>query len=384
MELLSAQDAHPFTAAGASVMVVDDNPANLKLMEDILRGRGYDVSSFPRGRMALNAASEAPPDLILLDINMPEMNGYEVCEQLKASEKLSGIPVIFLSALNALEDKVRGFRAGGVDFVSKPFQIEEVQARVETHVKLRRLQKAVESDNGRLQELVRVQVRKIADAQMETIFAIAKLAEARDDETGRHLERLQTFSGLLAIGMSEQAKFRQIIEHAWIKNIFHATPLHDIGKVAIPDRILIKPGPLTPEEFEVMKTHAALGARTLRTVHERFPDNEFIRMGIDIAQSHHERWDGSGYPDGLSGEAIPLCARIVAVADFYDAVRSKRCYKPAIPHEETCAMILKENGKLFDPDVVSVFSGLRDSFRDVWRRMDEGGSVRDFSFANAA
>jgi putative two-component system response regulator len=119
-------------------------------------------------------------------------------------------------------------------------------------------------------------------------------------------------------------------------------------------------------------------------VHERFPDNEFIRMGIDIAQSHHERWDGSGYPDGLSGEAIPLCARIVAVADFYDAVRSKRCYKPAIPHEETCAMILKENGKLFDPDVVSVFSGLRDSFRDVWRRMDEGGSVRDFSFANAA
>jgi putative two-component system response regulator len=354
---------------GGTVMVVDDNPANLKLMEDILLPRGYEVSSFPRGRMALNAAAAAPPDLILLDINMPEMTGYEVCEELKASPHLSEIPVIFLSALNALEDRLRAFRSGGVDYMSKPFQIEEVQARVDTHVRLRRLQQEIEADNGRLQDLVQAQVKKIADAQMETIFAIAKLAEARDDATGRHLERIQTFCGLLAVGMSDQEKYKTTIESAWITNIYHASPLHDIGKVATPDRILIKPGPLTCEELAIMRTHAALGAQTLRTVHEKYPDNEFITMDIDIAQSHHERWDGGGYPDGLRGEAIPLCARIVAVADCYDAMRSKRCYKEAISHDETCGIIVAEAGKQFDPDVVAVFSGLMDTFRDVWERL---------------
>jgi putative two-component system response regulator len=372
------------SVSGGKVMVVDDNPANLKLMEEILRPRGYEVTSFPRGRLALSAAANAPPDLILLDINMPEMSGYQVCEQLKQSEELSSIPVIFLSALNALEDRLQGFRSGGVDYVSKPFQFEEVQARVDTHVKLRRLQKEIESDNDRLQELVRVQIGKIADAQMETIFAIAKLAEARDDDTGKHLERIQAFCGLLAVGMREETKYKSVIDGGWIRNIFHASPLHDIGKVATPDRILVKPGPLTPEELAVMKMHAALGARTLRTVHEKYPENDFIAMGIDIAQSHHEKWDGSGYPEGLSGERIPLCARIVAVADFYDAVRSKRCYKPARSHDETCAMIFAVCGTHFDPEVLAVFRGLTDTFRDVWDRMAEGQHPGDGVFQMVA
>lgn len=364
-------------AASGNVMVVDDNPANLKLMEEILRRRGYEVSCFPRGRMALKAAAEAPPDLILLDIDMPEMTGYEVCTQLKSNELLSGIPVIFLSALNAPEDRLRGFRCGGVDYVSKPFQIEEVQARVHTHVRLRRLQLEVhQTDNGRLQKMVQVQVKKIADAQMETIFAIAKLAESREDDTGKHLERIQTFCGLLAVRMSELRRYKARIDDSWIRNIFHACPLHDIGKVVIPDRILNKPGRLTPEEFEIMKTHTALGARTLRTVHDRFPDNEFIAMGIDIALSHHERWDGTGYPNGLSGEKIPLCARLVAVADCYDALRSRRCYKPAIPHDETCAILLAESGKQFDPEIMTLFGGLSKTYREIWDRTDTVAAPR--------
>jgi putative two-component system response regulator len=353
-----------------TVMVVDDNPANLKLMEGMLRSGGYEVRSFPRGRMALAAASEKPPDLILLDIDMPEMTGYEVCERLKSSALLSEIPVIFLSAMNDAEDKLRGFRAGGVDFVSKPFQFEEVRARVDAHVRLRRLQQEIKTDNCRLQELVHIQVKKIADAQMETLFAIARLAEARDDETGRHVERVQAFCELLAVGLSEHPKHKTTVTSAWIRNIVHASPMHDIGKVAIPDRILLKPGPLTPEEFVIMRTHAELGSQTLKTVHERYPDNDFIEMGIALARSHHEWWDGTGYPDALAGEEIPLCARILAVADSYDALRSRRPYKPAIQHAESCAMILRDSGKHFDPAVTAVFSELGDTFRDVWERMN--------------
>jgi putative two-component system response regulator len=362
-----ANSASPSANKG-TVMVVDDNPANLTLMERMLRSRGYEVRSFPRGRMALLAAAEEPPDLILLDINMPEMNGYEVCNRLKSDPRVSGIPVIFLSAMNDSEDKLLGFRAGGVDYVSKPFQFEEVQARVDAHVRLRRLQQEVESDNRHLHELVDLQVKQIADSQMETIFAVAKLAEARDDETAMHLERVQAYCRLLATGLSAHPRYRSTVGSAWIGNIYHASPLHDIGKVAIPDQILLKPGKLTTEEFEIMKTHTVVGAQTLRTVHERYPDNAFIAMGIDVARSHHEWWDGAGYPDGHAGEDIPLSARIVAVADCYDAIRSRRRYKPAVPHEETCAIILGESGKHFDPGVMAVFTELADTFREVSER----------------
>jgi putative two-component system response regulator len=352
------------------IMVVDDNPTNLKLLEDMLIEHAYEVRSFPGGRLALEAAEQEPPDLILLDINMPDMNGYEVCERLKASARLSGIPVIFLSALNETEDKVRGFRSGGVDYISKPFQFEEVPARVSAQVGLRLLQQRFETDNYRLQELVQVQVKQIADAHMATIFAIARLAESRDGETGRHLERIQILCRLLAAGLSEQPKYKATVNSAWIRNIVHASPLHDIGKVAIPDRILLKPGPLTLEERAIMETHAALGAQTLSAVRDRYPDNEFIEMGIEVTRWHHERWDGGGYPDGLAGEEIPLSARILAVADCYDGIRSRRRYKPAIPHEETRQMILRESGGHFDPVATAVFEKLAETVGDAWSRMD--------------
>ncbi len=357
-------------ACSGTVMVVDDNPVNLDLMESILQPQGYDVGAYKQGSTALAAALENAPDLILLDISMPEMDGYEVCDRLKASPELREIPVIFLSALNEPSDRLHAFRSGGIDYITKPFQIEEVQARVAAHVGLRVAQRQIREHNRRLEELVQTQVRRIEAGHGETIFAIAKLAEARDDETGTHLERIQSFCALLATGLKGHERYRDTIDAAWIRNLRNASPLHDIGKVAIPDAILLKPGKLTAAEFEIMKTHTTLGARTLRTVHERYPDNELIAMGIEIAKSHHERWDGTGYPDGLRGKEIPLSARILAVADCYDALRARRCYKEPVPHDPTCEIILSGAGTQFDPDVAQVFGQLSDTFRTVRRDMD--------------
>jgi putative two-component system response regulator len=351
------------------ILVVDDNVSNLQVLSDMLKGQGYRVRQARSGEAALRAAGSKHPDLILLDIMMPEMDGYEVCRRLKADRDLGQIPVIFLSALSETEDKVKAFRAGGADYVPKPFQFEEVKARVETHLGLRRLQLETERYNLELQSLVEDQVKEIAESQMATIFALAKLAESRDDETGRHLEHVQQLCGMLAGYLREQGEFPDVLDDAYVDNVFHAAPLHDIGKVSIPDRILLKPGPLTAEEFEVMKTHTTMGARTLEAVRHEYSHNSFIDMGVRIARSHHERWDGSGYPDGLAGNEIPLSARIMAVVDVYDAARSQRVYKKARPHEEVAGFILIEAGRQFDPRVVGAFRALEHKFNQIWRSM---------------
>jgi putative two-component system response regulator len=354
------------SAAPADILIVDDNTANLQVLSSMLKEQGYHTREARSGIAALRAAQSQPPDLILLDIMMPEMDGYEVCRLLKADERLADVPVVFLSALAGTEDKVKAFAAQAADYVTKPFQFDEVRARVETHLRLHRLQVTTETLNRELKTLVEAQVREIADSQMATIFALAKLAESRDDETGKHLEHVQALCGLLAEEMRGKTK-DAVIDATYIDNVVHAAPLHDIGKVAIPDHILLKPGPLTPEEFEVMKTHTVLGARTLEAVRKEYSHNAFIDMGVQIARSHHERWDGAGYPDGLAGSDIPLCARIMAVVDVYDAARSRRCYKGALTHKEVCRIILSEAGKQFDPDAVAAFRELQHAFNDVWR-----------------
>jgi putative two-component system response regulator len=353
----------------ANIMVVDDQPANLKLMEDMLRRQGYVVRSFPRGRMALAAAAQQPPDLILLDINMPEMNGLEVCKRLKADERLASIPVIFLSAQDEAEYKVKAFQSGAFDYLTKPFDLQEAQVRIETQLKLHELQTRIERQNRDLEKLVKLQVREIAQAQMATIFALAKLAESRDQDTGEHLERVQVLCGLLATEMSAYPKYAGAIDDEYIHNLFYASPLHDIGKVAIPDHILLKPGKLTSDEFSIMKTHSEIGAKTLELVLEKHPSNAFIGMGIEIARSHHERWDGAGYPNGLAGHDIPLCARIMTIADCYDALRSKRCYKEPHSHEEARGMIVENSGRQFDPHVIGAFNAIEDEFSRVWERV---------------
>lgn len=344
----------------ARIIVVDDDPVVLEILKRMLACNGNEVITFTSAPAALKAIKIEPPDLILLDIVMPVMTGMELCEHLKQDPDLADIPVIFLSGLNATEDKINGFRAGGVDYITKPFQSEEVNARVVTHLKLSSLRHKLE-----YQKLVEKKVLEVSEAQQATIFTLAKLAELRDDDTGAHLERVRVYCELLAQRLGEGSPYADHICTEFIDCIQHASPLHDIGKVAIPDHILLKPGKLTAEEFAVMKTHAVIGAENMQVVFNRYADNPFIGMGIEIALYHHERWDGSGYPDGLVGKNIPLSARIMAVADCYDAIRSNRCYRKGLDHETVMGILLKESGTHFDPEIIKAFVSLEDKFNHI-------------------
>ncbi len=354
-----------------NILIVDDVPENLDLLSDVLLREGCEVRALPSGRLALQSIKNSKPDLILLDISMPEMDGYEVCERIKADPATRDIPVIFISAISETFDKVRAFRTGGVDYIVKPFQVEEVRARIRTHIRMKELQNNLEADNNRLQERVQQQVREIAEAQLSTILAIVKLAEARDDDTGQHIERTRTYAKLIAQALHDRRMYADTIDQTFIHNIFVSSPLHDIGKIAVPDAILLKPGKLNHEEFEIMKQHPVYGARTLNDVRKLYPNNSFINMGIEIARSHHEKWDGSGYPAGLKGEKIPLAARIMAISDVYDALRSKRVYKEAFSHEKSIDIISDATGTHFDPYLVPVFLSIEENIRQVREELDE-------------
>jgi putative two-component system response regulator len=353
----------------ATIMVVDDTPANLKLLEEMLQQQSYRVKQFPRGAMALKAAARNPPDLILLDIMMPEMDGFEVCRRLKADENLKDVPVLFISALDGTDYKIKAFSAGGLDYVTKPFQKKEVLSRVKTHIELHQARRELKKHSLHLEELVQEKVQEISDSQLATILAISKLAEYRDYETGGHIERTQAFCQILARELQEYHSYAESITDSFIESIYHASPLHDIGKVGIADNILLKPGKLTPEEFEIMKTHTIIGSTTLQTVQCKYPGNAFINMGIALTRSHHEKWDGSGYPEGLVGEEIPFSCRIMAIADVYDALRSKRPYKEAFSHEKSCRIIEEEAGSHFDPVAVEAFTKIKSEFAVIRERM---------------
>ena len=345
-----------------NILVVDDVPANLTLLTGMLKEKGHRVRPVPSGKLALKAVEHELPDLILLDITMPEMDGFEVCRRLKQDTRFHDIPIIFISALTETLDKVKAFGSGGVDYVTKPFQFEEVEARVETHLKLRRYQ-------VHLEELVEEQVEEISASQVSTIFALSKLAESRDKETGEHLERVQIYCKMLAEKLGQEEPYTRVIDAAFIHNIFNASPLHDIGKVASPDHVLLKAGKLTPEEFEIMRKHALVGATTMEAVRDMYRKNAFINMGISIARSHHECWNGTGYPDELKEEEIPLAARIMAVADVYDALRSNRCYKGPFSRDQAHGIIESGSGVQFDPAVVRAFLALEEEFDRVGREM---------------
>jgi len=363
------------TAQTADILVVDDSPAILRLLTTMLESRGHRVWAFSDSRQALEAARCMPPDLVLLDINMPDMDGYAFCETFKAARHLAETPVIFISGNSDVTDKVKAFGLGGVDYVTKPFELLEVGARVETHLKLRRLQKEISDLNSSLQERVDVQVKELSDAQVATIMALAKLAESRDEATGDHLLRVQSYCRTLASHLAAEETFGELIDGTFVDNIFHASALHDIGKVGIRDSILLKAGRLTPDEFEIMKTHTVLGAETLEAVLRAYPNNAFIHMGRDIARSHHERWDGSGYPDGLAGEAIPLCARIVAVADQYDALRQQRPYKPSFDAATAFDILTLGDGRSspdhLDPRLLAAFKVLAPQFDAIFQELGD-------------
>ena len=356
---------------GKSVLIVDDAPGNLRLLAAVLRRGGLVPRPVTNGRLAIEAAVIDPPDLVLLDVRMPEMSGVDVCRWFKQDERLRTIPIIFISALQGTDDKVEAFRVGAVDYISRPFHEEEVLARIKTHLRLRVLQVELVSYSAQLEQRIAEQIRAVTASHLVTIFALAKLAEARDDDTGHHVERVQTFSRMLAEQMREMRLHVAQLTVAFIDNVYQTASLHDIGKVGISDSILLKPSKLTTAEFAEMKKHCAHGANTLATVLERHPDNQFLRVGVEVARSHHEKWDGSGYPDGLKGVAIPLAARIVALADFYDALTSTRCYRPAFGHDDTCRMIREGSGTHFDPDVATAFDTLEGQFRKTRQEMND-------------
>jgi putative two-component system response regulator len=296
---------------------------------------------------------------------LPLLDGFEVCRNLKRNEILKDIPVLFISALTSASDKVKAFHEGGVDYITKPFYFEEIRARVETHLHLSRIQREIERHNLHLEDVIKEKILEVVNSQIATIHALSILTESRDDDTGSHIERTRQFCKILAEHLKTNSSYSNNVDSQFVDSVFQTAPLHDIGKVGIPDSILLKPGQLTPEEFEIMKSHVILGAKTLGTVLGEYPQNRFIATGLEITRSHHEKWNGKGYPDRLSGAAIPLCARIMAVADVYDSLRSERPYKDAFSHEKSCDIIIKGSGEDFDPIIVEAFKEREKEFADI-------------------
>ena len=361
-------DALDFTAK-ATVLVVDDTPDNLSLMSGLLKDR-YKVKVANDGEKAVKIAQGVPqPDLILLDITMPGLSGYEVCQTLKTEPATRDIPIIFLTAMTTPEDETKGLEMGAADFITKPVNPSVVLARVATHLQIKAAADFLKDQNVYLENEVAKRTRELAAIQDVTILAMASLAETRDNETGNHIRRTQHYVKLLAERLKDHPRFRFFLSERTIDLLFKSAPLHDIGKVGIPDRILLKPGRFTPEEFEIMKSHTTLGRDAIEHAEKQLGMNvEFLKYAKEIAYSHQEKWNGSGYPEGLSGDEIPISARLMAVADVYDALISRRVYKDGMPHEAAVKIIIEGKGSHFDPDVVDAFVELAEEFRAVAAR----------------
>jgi len=355
-----------------TLLAVDDTADNLALLNDLL-SKPYKVKLANSGAKALKIAAAAPPpDLILLDIMMPGMDGYEVCRQLKLQAATRDIPVIFLTACADAEAERAGLEAGAVDYVTKPFNPPVLLARVKTHLALKAQADFLRDKSAFLEAEVDKRTREIRAIQDVTIHTLASLAETRDSETGNHIRRTQFYVKALARRLCENPGLAAILTPRYIEMLFKSAPLHDIGKVGIPDSILLKPGRLSPEEFEIMKTHTTLGRQAIEHAEQLLGMQvDFLSMSKDIAQSHQEKWDGSGYPQQLAGDAIPLSARLMALADVYDALISRRIYKPAMSHAQAAEIIVAGRGQHFDPDVVDAFLAIQDEFQAIARRFSD-------------
>ncbi len=340
----------------ASILIVDDSPENLTILGETLQP-DYEVKAANSGERGIQIARRAPhPDLILLDLMMPGADGYEVFENLQADPATRTIPVIFVTGMNGLDAELRGLQSGAVDYIVKPIVPQLLLARVHTQLELKRARERLLGQNAQLEAEV---VRRVAQNEMiqeVAIRALAHLAETRDPETGNHILRTQEYVRHIADGLKVLPRFAGILTESYIQMLVRSAPLHDIGKVGIPDHILLKPGPLSPAEWEVMKTHARLG-RDAIDLAERDASQpvDFLVLAKEIAHWHHERWDGTGYPDGLAGDSIPVSARIMALADVFDALISRRTYKEPLSYATSRELIALGRERHFDPDVVDVF-----------------------------
>lgn len=357
------------------ILVVDDLPENAKLLRSFLEPRGFAVQASLTGEEALATVAESPPDVILLDLMLPGMQGHEVCQRLKNAESTRHIPVIIITGLSDRQAHIEAVQAGADDFLVKPFDQVLLEARIHACLKSKILQDELLSYQEELQRLVDERTEQVQLTQEVTVFSLAKLAESRDNETGAHLERMRLYTRELALELQSHPKHQTEITNDFIKALFRSSPLHDIGKVGIPDQILLKPGKLTPEEFDIMKSHALIGGDTLRAADLEAGQDSFLAMGRDIAYHHHEKWNGKGYPLGLAGEEIPLAARIVALADVYDALTTKRPYKNAFTHEKSRDIILEGKGTHFDPDIVNAFMARENRFIEIHDSFDDAETL---------
>lgn len=361
-------DTHYFNDR-ATVLVVDDTPDNLSLMSALLKN-SYKVKVANHGDKALRiAASATPPDLILLDVMMPDIDGYEVCRRLKASPRTRDIPVVFLTAKSEVEDEQKGLALGAVDYITKPISPPILMARVATQLSLKASADFLRSQNDFLEAEVARRTSELEAIQDVTILAMASLAETRDSETGKHLLRTQRYVKALAEKLRPHPRFSNFLTDQNIKVLFKSAPLHDIGKVGIPDRILLKPGRFEPQEMEIMKNHTLLGRDAIQLAEDWLGKPvEFLTIAKEIALCHQERWDGSGYPGAIAGDTIPASARLMAVADVYDALISRRVYKDRMTHEQATQIIVEGRGSHFDPDVVDAFVEIADEFWSIAQR----------------
>lgn len=347
-----------------SVLIVDDTEENIDLLVDAL-GNDYELIVATDGAAALELIHREMPDLVLLDIMMPGMSGYDVCRELKANRVTEDIPIIFLTAMSDIESKTRAFEAGAIDYITKPFEILEVKARVQTHLSLQQARTELSLQKDVLEDKVQERTKELSLTQETTIEAMAFISEYRDPETGGHIKRTKNYVKTLAEKMRRLPKYAEQLSDEVISQLYNSAPLHDIGKVGIRDEILLKEGKLSREEYDEMKTHAIIGFSALELASLRLGNNSFLKYAMELARNHHEKWDGTGYPDGLSGEQIPLSARIMAVADVYDALISRRAYKPAFSHERAVALIREARGTHLDPDIVDVFLQYNEEFRSI-------------------
>jgi putative two-component system response regulator len=363
------------------VLVVDDLPENIEILQRLLTPRGYIVDAASSGNEALEKAFASIPDIILLDLVMPDIDGIEICKRLKADAKTRYIPIVILTGVAEREYYAEALEAGADDYLTKPLDSVLLQARVRNCLRSKRLQdslldyqRTLEQYNATLEARVQERTEQVRKGQQVTVFSLSRLAESRDPETGEHLERMRNYVKALAEELSRIQEFRTVVNERFIEELFSSSPLHDIGKVGIPDRILLKPGKLSPEEFEIMKLHSRVGGETLRAADREAGQHSFLGMACAIALHHHEKWDGSGYPDGLRGLEIPLEARIVALGDVYDALRSKRPYKEPFTHERAREIILAGRNTHFDTNVVDAFTRCENQFIRIaneWQDRDE-------------
>jgi len=372
-----ASTGHPGNKDKPTILIVDDTPDNIMLLSRLLKDR-YNTKVANNGSLALQIAQSTPGlDLILLDVMMPGLDGYETCRQLKANPVTADIPVIFLTAKNQVEDEAMGLSLGAVDYIAKPISPPILFARVATQLTLLDARRQLQAHNENLEKLVQDRTAQLALMQEAIIMAMGTLAETRDNAAvtkgDHHIRRTQHYVRALARHLQHHPRFAADLTDENIELLYRSVPLHDIGKVGIPDRILLKPGVLDREEFEVMKLHAVYGRDTIMLVEKHIGGtNGFLMFAREIAHSHQEKWDGSGYPDRLAGEQIPLSARLMAVADVYDALISRRVYKPAFTHQQALDVMRKGRGTHFDPDVLDAFfeiegqfAAIADEFRDT-------------------